>query len=66
MKKIISFCKKKKMGIIKVGPIRMYAYHGCLPEEEKIGGHYDVTVEIETDFSEVSTNSNVCATFVLD
>ena len=38
------------MGIIKVGPIRMYAYHGCLPEEEKIGGHYDVTVEIETEF----------------
>ncbi len=24
------------MGIIKVGPIRMYGYHGCLPEEEKM------------------------------
>ena len=50
------------MGIIKVGPIRMYAYHWCLPEEEKIGGHYDVTVEIETDFSEAERNYNLKAT----
>ena len=50
------------MGIIKVGPIRMYSYHGCLPEEEIIGGHYDVTVEIETDFSDAEKNDNLKTT----
>ncbi|HQV98708.1 MAG TPA: dihydroneopterin aldolase [Bacteroidia bacterium] len=47
------------MGIIKVGPIRMYGYHGCLPEEEKIGGYYDVNVELETDFSGAEKTDNL-------
>lgn len=29
----------------------MYAYHGCLPEEELIGGHYRVDISVTTDFS---------------
>lgn len=36
---------------IEVNGIRVYAYHGCLPEEAKIGGHYTVFVSITTDFS---------------
>lgn len=39
------------MGIINVNGIRIYAYHGCLPEEAKIGGEYVVDVRVETDFS---------------
>lgn len=39
------------MGIITVNGIRCYAFHGCLPEEEKIGGEYRVDVKIDTDFS---------------
>lgn len=37
--------------VIEVNNIRLYAYHGCLPEEGKIGGYYSVDVHLETDFS---------------
>jgi dihydroneopterin aldolase len=37
------------IGTIKVKGIRQYCYHGCLPEEEKIGGWYETDVEVETD-----------------
>lgn len=37
--------------IIEVNGIKLYAYHGCLEEEAKIGGHYTVDVSITTDFS---------------
>ena len=30
--------------------MKFYAYHGALPEEEKLGGHYIVDVELEGDF----------------
>lgn len=39
------------MGIINVNGIRVYAFHGCLPEEGKIGGEYVVDVKVDTDFS---------------
>lgn len=39
------------MGIINVNGIRVYAYHGCLPEEGVIGGEYIVDVTVDTDFS---------------
>jgi len=31
--------------------IKLYAYHGCLEEEAKIGANYIVDVYLETDFS---------------
>lgn len=31
--------------------IRLYAYHGCLQEEAKIGGHYRVDMQVFVDFS---------------
>ena len=37
------------MGFISVSGIRIYAFHGCLPEETVIGSDYIVDVEIETD-----------------
>jgi len=37
------------MGIIKVENIRVYAYHGCLPEETKIGSDYRVDLEVKAD-----------------
>lgn len=43
--------KLHTMGIINVNGIRLYAYHGCLPEEAKIGGEYIVDVKVDTDFS---------------
>jgi 7,8-dihydroneopterin aldolase/epimerase/oxygenase len=39
------------MGIINVTGIQVYAFHGCMPEEETIGSAYIVDVRIETDFS---------------
>ena len=37
------------MGIIRVENIRIYAYHGCLPEETKIGSDYIVNLEVEAN-----------------
>ncbi|MEL0455310.1 dihydroneopterin aldolase [Flavobacteriaceae bacterium SZ-1-7] len=35
------------MGIIKVENIRVFAYHGCLKEETKIGSDYRVDLKVE-------------------
>jgi len=37
------------LGIIKVENIRVFAYHGCLKEESKIGSDYLVDLEVEAD-----------------
>jgi dihydroneopterin aldolase len=42
---------------IEVNEIRLYAHHGCLTEEGKIGQEYLVDVLISTDFS-LSTNTD--------
>ena len=45
------------MGIIKVENIRLFANHGCLEEEEKIGSDYRVDVKIKADLAK-STKSD--------
>ena len=37
--------------LIEVSGIKVYAYHGCMEEEAKIGGHYIVDVQLKTDFA---------------
>jgi len=37
------------MGVIKVKNIRVYAYHGCLDEEGKIGSEYRVDLTVKAD-----------------
>jgi len=37
------------MGKIQVNNIKLYAYHGCLEEEAKIGSWYRVNVEVKAD-----------------
>ena len=37
------------MGKIQVNNIKIYAYHGCLEEEAKIGSWYRVDVEVKAD-----------------
>lgn len=44
---------------ISVEGIKVYAFHGCLDEEEKIGGHYIVDVFIETDFTKGALEDNL-------
>jgi dihydroneopterin aldolase len=50
------------MGTILVTGIKCYAYHGCLEEEELIGGNYIVDVEIETDFEAAATDDELLKT----
>lgn len=47
---------------IEVNGIKIYAYHGCLPEEEKIGGHYSVDVMLNTNFSEAAAKDDLFKT----
>lgn len=47
---------------IEVNGIKLYAFHGCLPEEAKIGGHYTVNVSIVTDFSPSFKSDELCDT----
>jgi dihydroneopterin aldolase len=44
---------------IAVEGIKLYAYHGCLEEEAKIGGNYIVDVYMETDFSNASRTDDL-------
>jgi len=39
------------VGIIKIKNIRVYAYHGCLDEEGKIGSEYRVDLSVKADLS---------------
>ena len=39
------------MGIIKVENIKLYAFHGCLDEEARIGSEYRVDVTVSADLS---------------
>ena len=47
---------------IEVNGIKIYAFHGCLPEEEKIGGHYVVDVMLNTNFSEAALTDELSKT----
>jgi 7,8-dihydroneopterin aldolase/epimerase/oxygenase len=44
---------------INIEGIKLYAYHGCLEEEAKIGGHYIVDVYMTTDFSEAAATDDL-------
>ena len=48
------------MNIIEVNGIRLHAYHGCLPEEGKIGGNYIVDLKVKADYS-ISFESDALA-----
>ena len=42
--------------------IKLYACHGCLPEEGKIGGNYLVDVSLQTDFTEAAITDELIKT----
>lgn len=50
------------MGVIIIGPIRVYGYHGCLPEEAIIGGEYSVIIKITADLYEAEKNDELSST----
>ena len=59
--------KKKKtvyifaidMGKIHLKKIRLYAFHGCMEEEEKIGSEYLVDMVVNTDMTIQSISDNL-------
>ncbi len=50
------------MGIIKIKNIKIYAYHGCLIEEKKIGSDYRVDLEINADLSTSAASDHLADT----
>lgn len=50
------------MGKIKITGIKLYAYHGCHPEEELIGGWYEVDVELEADITDAINSDKLSDT----
>ncbi|MAW21386.1 MAG: dihydroneopterin aldolase [Flavobacteriales bacterium] len=47
------------MGLITVEGIRIFAYHGHLPEEAVLGGHFIVNVWLTTDTSQVEKTDDL-------
>ena len=47
------------MGLITVEGIRVFAYHGHLPEEAILGGHFIVNVWVEADTVEVEKTDDL-------
>jgi len=50
------------MGVIILKNIRLYAYHGCLDEEGKIGSEYRVDLTVEADLSKSAKTDNLSDT----
>jgi dihydroneopterin aldolase len=50
------------MGVITVSGIQLYAYHGCMEEEAKIGSNYEVDVVLEADLSEAAATDELLHT----
>ena len=50
------------MGVITVSGIKLYAYHGCMQEEAKIGSAYEVDVLLEADFSGAAMTDDLTQT----
>ena len=50
------------MGIIKVNNIKLYAYHGCLDEEAKIGSEYRVDIAIKANLKKSAKTDDLIDT----
>ena len=50
------------MGLIEVKNIRLYAYHGCLDEEGKIGSEYRVDLKVKADLEQSSKTDRLSDT----
>jgi|LauGreDrversion4_2_1035121.scaffolds.fasta_scaffold362489_2 dihydroneopterin aldolase len=47
---------------IEVNGIQLYAYHGCLEEEGRVGGHYVVDICMTTNFSAAALSDDLSQT----
>ncbi len=53
---------KSEMNKVIVEGIKLYAYHGCMEEEGRLGGNYIVDVKIETDFTDAEKTDELSKT----
>jgi len=53
---------KKFVGLIKLKNIKVYAYHGCLVEEKKIGSDYRVDLKIKADLTTSAASDKLADT----
>jgi dihydroneopterin aldolase len=42
--------------------IKLFGFHGCMPEEKYIGSHYTINVEVEFDFYQASIKDDLSKT----
>jgi len=47
------------LGTIQIHTIRLYAYHGCLPEERTIGSDYTVDLKVEADLGKAARSDRL-------
>ncbi len=47
------------MGLIKLKNIKVYAYHGCLVEEKKIGSDYRVDLKVKADLTKSAVSDRL-------
>ena len=47
------------MGLVKVENIRVFAHHGCLPEETVIGSNYRVDLVVRADLKSASLSDDL-------
>ncbi|WP_185855837.1 dihydroneopterin aldolase [Blattabacterium cuenoti] len=50
------------MGKIILENIKLFGFHGCMPEESYVGSYYTVNVEVELDLYKASVNDDLSKT----
>ncbi|WP_185866357.1 dihydroneopterin aldolase [Blattabacterium cuenoti] len=50
------------MGKILVENIRLFGFHGCMPEEATLGSYYTVNLEVELDLYKASISDDLSKT----
>ena len=50
------------MSTIQLKNIKIYAFHGCLPEEEKIGSDYIVNLSVKANLDKASKSDELTDT----
>lgn len=50
------------MGLIKLKNIKIYAYHGCLVEEKKIGSDYRIDLTVKADLTDSAASDKLSDT----
>lgn len=47
------------MGIVSIHDLRVYGYHGCLPEEAVIGTEYSFDIDVVNDFTKAAETDDL-------